>query len=105
MSKLSDIRAQIAALELQAEAARNEEKGNVVEAIKLQIADYKLSPLDLFPDIKFLPRSTPRRERKQRPAKYRNERGETWSGGPGRRPKWVVEALAAGENLGKYSVT
>lgn len=105
MSKLADIRAQIAALEALAETARNEEKGRVVAAIKEQIADYNISPVELFPDVKLMPRSTPRRQPKERPPKYRNEKGETWSGGPGRRPKWIVDALAAGESLEKYALT
>lgn len=104
-NKLSDIKAQIAELEALAEATRREEKGRVVQAIKEQIADYGLSPVDLFPDVKLMPRSTPRRNQHDRPVKYRNEKGETWSGGPGRRPKWILEAIDAGESLEKYAVT
>lgn len=105
MSKLTEIRAQIAKLEELAEAARREEKGKVVDAIKQQISDYNLSPVDLFPDVKLMPRTSPRREPKNRPIKYRNEKGETWSGGPGRRPKWILDVLASGEGLEKYAVT
>ena len=105
MSKLTELRAEIARLEALAEKARQDEKGKVVDAIRQQISDYNLSPVDLFPDVKVMPRTSPRREPKNRPVKYRNETGETWSGGPGRRPKWILDVLASGEGLEKYAVT
>lgn len=36
--------------------------------------------------------------------KYRNDLGQTWSGGRGRRPSWIVNALIAGKSLKQYSV-
>ncbi|CAN7642415.1 H-NS histone family protein [Acidovorax sp. LjRoot129] len=101
---VSEIKTKIAELEQSLEATRQKEKPMVIDAIKAQIADYGISPMDLFPDVKLMPRSTPRRERHTRTIKYKNEKGETWSGGPGRRPKWVLDVLAAGESLEKYAV-
>ncbi|MDM7322421.1 MAG: H-NS histone family protein [Gammaproteobacteria bacterium] len=36
--------------------------------------------------------------------KYRGPNGEIWTGGPGRRPAWVVEILKRGESLGDYRI-
>jgi DNA-binding protein H-NS len=36
--------------------------------------------------------------------KYRGPNGETWSGGRGRKPQWVVNALAAGKSLDEFLV-
>ena len=36
--------------------------------------------------------------------KYRSPTGETWSGGRGRKPRWVNEALAAGKSLSEFEV-
>ena len=37
-------------------------------------------------------------------AKYRSPTGETWSGGRGRKPRWVTEALAAGKSLTDFEI-
>lgn len=37
-------------------------------------------------------------------AKYRGPNGETWSGGRGRKPRWVTEALAQGKKLEDFAV-
>ena len=37
-------------------------------------------------------------------AKYRGPSGETWSGGRGRKPRWVTEALAAGKSLSEFEI-
>jgi DNA-binding protein H-NS len=36
--------------------------------------------------------------------KYRGPNGETWSGGRGRKPRWVTEALAKGKKLEDFAV-
>ena len=38
-----------------------------------------------------------------KPAKYRNEAGQTWTG-IGQRPRWLREALLAGATLEQFSV-
>ncbi len=39
----------------------------------------------------------------KRPVKYRNEKGETWTG-IGQRPRWLKAALAAGKTLDEFKV-
>ncbi|RYX90588.1 MAG: H-NS histone family protein, partial [Bradyrhizobiaceae bacterium] len=36
--------------------------------------------------------------------RYRGPAGETWSGGRGRKPRWVSEALAAGKSLSDFEI-
>jgi len=36
--------------------------------------------------------------------KYRGPNGETWSGGRGRKPQWVTQALAQGRDLEEFAV-
>ena len=36
--------------------------------------------------------------------KYRGPNGETWSGGRGRKPRWVTEALAKGKKIEDFAV-
>ena len=36
--------------------------------------------------------------------KYRGPNGEGWSGGRGRKPRWVTEALAAGKSLSDFEI-
>lgn len=102
--KLAEILARRAALEAEAEQVRQAELGSVIAELRKTIAEYKITPIDLFPDQKVVPRNTVRRE-KQRPVKYRDEHGNTWGGGVGPRPKWIKDAIARGENIEKYAVT
>jgi len=39
-----------------------------------------------------------------REAQYKGPNGETWSGGPGRRPEWVRVAIAAGQDMESYRI-
>ena len=42
---------------------------------------------------------------KEREIKYRHpQTGEVWSGGPGRKPKWVRNVEESGENIEQYSL-
>ncbi len=77
---------------------------DVIQDVRKTIELYKLTPTDLFPDVKVVPRNTSRRA-SARPVRYRNEKGQTWGGGVGPRPRWIKEALARGEDIEKYAVT
>ncbi len=103
---LAQIQKQIARLEEQARAIKEREVSDVVGRIKEAIAFYGLTPADLG----FGPGSPTRRTRKPRgkapaakkaarkavAAKYKDDQGHSWSG-RGRRPKWFVDAIAAGK--------
>ncbi|MDM0046345.1 H-NS histone family protein [Variovorax dokdonensis] len=95
---------QISQLRRQAETLRNQERAGVIEQIRKQIAEYGISASDL----KLSGRAPAGRRAAASPAvravKYRSPTGETWSGGRGRKPRWVTEALAAGKSLTDFEV-
>lgn len=91
---LSQIKKQIARLERQAEALRQKEIADVVARIRSAIEHYGLSAADLG----LAPARAPRKARRAASAvKFRDAEGHTWSG-HGRRPRWFVDALAAGKS-------
>ena len=108
MATLADINSQIkkneeqiAQLRKQAEALRNEERASVVEEVRKKIAEYGISASDL----KLSTRTGSAGKRASKAAaKYRGPAGETWSGGRGRKPRWVTEALAAGKSLSDFEI-
>lgn len=109
-STLADINSQIkkneehiAQLRKQAEELRNRERAGVIEEVRQKIAEFGLTAADL----KLSTRTPGKRSVSAAPAKvakYRGPAGETWSGGRGRKPRWVTEALAAGKSLSDYEI-
>ena len=107
-TSLSDIQAeikkneeQLAQLKKQAEDFRNQERAGVIDEIRQKISEYGLTAADL----KLSSRGPKARSIKSSaPAKYRGPNGETWSGGRGRKPGWVNEALASGKSLSDFEI-
>ncbi|MDR2851801.1 MAG: H-NS histone family protein [Burkholderiaceae bacterium] len=86
-------------LRKEAQVLRNQERVGVIEELRAKIAEYEISASDL--------KLSPRRSRRSdaRVVKYRNPAtGETWSGGRGRKPRWIQEALARGEDIARYKI-
>lgn len=110
MATLADINSQIkkseeqiAQLRKQAEALRNEERVGVIEEVRKKIAEYGISASDL--KLTGRGSSSKRGGAGAKAAfKYRGPGGETWSGGRGRKPRWVTEALAAGKSLSDFEI-
>ncbi|WP_332459743.1 H-NS histone family protein [Burkholderia ubonensis] len=97
MTAYRDLKAKIRALQVQAELARKNEVQRVIEEIQKVIAEFDLTPGDLFADIQ---RKT-RRVRRRAPAlaKYRDPAsGAVWSG-RGRTPRWI-----AGQDREKFLI-
>jgi DNA-binding protein H-NS len=109
-SSLADINSQIkkhdeqiAQLRKQAEDLRNQERAGVIEEVRKKIAEYGLTAADL----KLATRGAKRASSGAVPkaaAKYRSPTGETWSGGRGRKPRWITEAIAAGKSLSDFEI-
>lgn len=92
---------QIAQLRKQAEELRNHERAGVIEELRRKIAEYGISASEL----KLSARAGGRRNSPAvRAPKYRGPGGESWSGGRGRKPRWVTEALAAGKSLSDFEI-
>ena len=109
MATLADINSQIkkseeqiAQLRKQAETLRNDERASVVEEVRKKIAEYGISASDLKLSTRGGSAATKRTSKAT--AKYRGPAGETWSGGRGRKPRWVTEALAAGKSLSDFEI-
>ena len=114
-STLADINSQIqkneehiAQLRKQAEELRNHERAGVIDEVRKKIAEYGLTAGDLKLASGGRGAASSKRSVSAAPAKaaakYRSETGETWSGGRGRKPRWVTEALAAGKSLTDYEI-
>lgn len=92
---------QIALLRKQAQALKNQERAGVIEELRRKIAEYGLTASDL----KLATRSGRRSASAVKAvAKYRSPTGETWSGGRGRKPRWITAALAAGKSLTEFEI-
>lgn len=105
ITALQDIEAQLSEL-------RAANRADKLAEIKKQISDYGFTAADLFEQPK--PKRKPRTASKAKDgeaakppaeAKYRNPKtGETWSGGRGRKPAWVIAAGAAGIDIETYLI-
>lgn len=74
------------ALELQIEEARRREMADALAKVRTLVADYALTPEDVFPPARGARAST---SGSKVAPKYRNEAtGETWTG-RGKPPKWI----------------
>ena len=103
-SQIQEHDAQIAKLRKQAEELRNQERAGVIDELRRKVAEYGLTAADL----KLGGRGGGKRSVSAAPlkgaAKYRSPTGETWSGGRGRKPRWITEALAAGKSLSDFEI-
>jgi DNA-binding protein H-NS len=105
MATYLELRARGEKLLAEAEELRVKELNDVIQDIKEKVKAYGLSAQDLG----FSGAAATRRKRSsgsatKAPAKYRGPNGETWSGGRGRKPRWVTEALAAGKKLEQFAI-
>jgi DNA-binding protein H-NS len=102
------IQAEIKKLQQEAQAIRDKEIAEVIVKIKSAIAVYGITAQDLGlaapagraakPAKKTAAKSGPGKKKVKagRPAKFRDEAGNSWSG-IGKRPTWFNAALAAGK--------
>ena len=103
MATYLELMAQAEQLMQEAERVRQEEIDDVIADIKEKIQAYGLTAQDLG-----LAAGGPGRRGAGRPGKtgksaaapqYRGPDGQTWAGGRGRKPQWVVDALKSGKTL------
>jgi DNA-binding protein H-NS len=119
---LAQIEKQIAALKREAEAIRAKEMLGVIERIRDAVGHYGLTVEHIF-GVRAAevapPRATSAADQqvagkrtgvtksastgKRLPVKYRDDRGNTWSG-RGRRPHWLSAAIQDGMSLEDFAV-
>jgi DNA-binding protein H-NS len=97
MSQYTELKAQIARLQAQADEARRTELGNVIEEIRGKIAEYGLTGQDLGFAVAARRGRPPKKA--PLPPKYQDPKsGNTWSG-RGKPPKWI-----AGKNRERFLI-
>jgi DNA-binding protein H-NS len=97
-----ELKEQAEKLLAEAERMREQEIADAIADIKRKIDLYGLTAADLG-----FARGGPGNSRPKSaksPVKYRGPNGETWSGGRGRKPQWVAQALKEGRNLEEFAV-
>jgi DNA-binding protein H-NS len=99
MSTLTEIQAQIADLQKQAQDIINIERKAVVEDIKAKMTAYNITVEELERKGKVV-KSGPR---SPSPIKYKKSETEYWVG-RGPKPQWVKAIESAGENIEMYRV-
>ena len=107
MATYLELKAQAEQLLAQAEQMKEKETQDVIADIKQKIANYGLTAEDLgLSGGRGRSTKAPRAGKSSSPSavKYRGPNGETWGGGRGRKPQWVVNALAQGKSLDDFRV-
>lgn len=106
MATYLELKAQAEKLLAEAEELRQKEIQQAIDDIKAKMKAFGLSAADLgFAGAAKAPRA--KSVASSKPAavvKYRGPNGETWSGGRGRKPQWVVQVLASGKSIEDYAV-
>ena len=107
MATYLELKAQAEQLLAQAEQMKEKETQDVINDIKQKIANYGLTAEDLgLAGGRARAAKAGRPSKSNAPAavKYRGPNGETSGGGRGRKPQWVVNALAQGKSLDDFRV-
>jgi DNA-binding protein H-NS len=100
-----ELKEQAEKLLAEAERMREQEIADAIADIKGKIDLYGLTAADLGfagggPGNSRAKSAKPAKSQ----VKYRGPNGETWSGGRGRKPRWVTEALKEGRRLEEFAV-
>ncbi|HZY20083.1 MAG TPA: H-NS histone family protein [Ramlibacter sp.] len=106
MATYLELKEQAEKLMAQAEQLRQQETEQAIADIKDKMKAYGLTVRDLGFGGSPPPARSGRRNGNspKAPAKYRGPNGESWSGGRGRKPQWVVDALAQGKSLDQFEI-
>ena len=86
----------------EAEQVRQKEIDAVIADIRQKMETYGLTAQDIGGTAASRKRSGGAKGKSA--VKYRGPNGETWSGGRGRKPRWVQEALQAGKKIEDFAV-
>ena len=106
MATYLELKEQAEKLLAEAERMREQEIADAIADIKRKIELYGLSASDLgFARAAGPGNARPKAAKSAKAAvKYRGPNGETWSGGRGRKPQWVTQALQQGRSLEDFAV-
>ena len=104
MATYLELKEQAERLLAQAEEMREKEIADAIADIKEKMRLYGLTAEDLGLARGTGGRAAPRGKAAAPVIKYRGPNGETWSGGRGRKPQWVQQALQQGRKLEEFAV-
>jgi DNA-binding protein H-NS len=108
MATYLELKEQAEKLLAEAEKMREQEITDAIADIRRKIDLYGLTAADLgLAKNSGGPGGGARRPAKsasKSAVKYRGPNGETWSGGRGRKPQWVVQALKEGRSIEEFAV-
>ncbi|MFP8834441.1 H-NS family nucleoid-associated regulatory protein [Hydrogenophaga sp. XSHU_21] len=104
MATYSELMAQAQNLMAQAEQARKAELAGVIADIKARMKQYGITLADLGGSTATGGGKRAGKSKSAAAPKYRGPNGELWAGGPGRKPQWVRDVLAAGKSLDAYKI-
>lgn len=99
-SKSEELMAQARALMAQAEQERKNELSQVIADMKAKMKQYGITVADLGGGVA----RKVGKSKSAAPAKYRGPSGQLWAGGPGRKPQWVRDAMAAGKSIEDFRI-
>ncbi len=109
LKQANDLRAQAAALEARAAAEIQAARASVLAGLKASIAEHGFTAVDLglkagkgAAKAAKTGRSHPSAGKKVAP-KYKDHNGNVWTG-RGVKPRWLVDAVAAGRSLESFTV-
>ena len=103
MATYLELKEQAEKLLAEAERMREQEIADAIADVKRKIELYGLTAADLGLARSGGPGNS-RPKAAKSAIKYRGPNGEPWSGGRGRKPQWVTEALQQGRNLEEFAV-
>ncbi|MBL0423383.1 H-NS histone family protein [Ramlibacter sp. AW1] len=104
MATYLELKAQAEKLMAEAEQLRQMEIEQAIADIKSKMELYGISPRDLGFHAAPAVRRTGTRGGQPKAIRYRGPNGETWAGGRGRKPEWVVRVLKEGKSLDQFAV-
>jgi DNA-binding protein H-NS len=106
MATYLELKQQAEKLLAEAERMREQEIADAISDIKEKVRLYGLTAQDLglAPSGPGRAGKSPRAKAAPAAAKYRGPNGESWSGGRGRKPQWVTQALKEGRSLDEFAV-
>ena len=103
MASYFELKEQAEKLLAEAEQVRLTEIRAAIAEIKQKMHAYGLTLQDLRHAGIDSGMSKPAAKSKS-PAKYKGPNGQTWSGGRGRKPDWVQQALKEGKSLEEFKI-
>lgn len=105
MPTLAEVRAQLEALKQQEAELLAKEREPIIAQMKENIAAYNITAAELGFTLSMGQKIAKATKKTSEEAVIKYRDGEnTWTGGRGRKPKWVTEKIAAGEDIEKYKV-